>query len=251
MSAIEESDPDPIEEDCVVEIILDPFPVADLPSRYGLSKTTIYEIRMKTLGIKSFKQGTRSYITAEEVRQLDELHQFMKAGGLIGDFPGVREQSRQDDAECLGEQELTIVWASEQSLEQSPEPPGKRSGSRTGKLAKKDKAPDLELSETGSWLGQFNPLKLILNQIGKSLELMSRPKPEDMLGYFRVLAEMERDRYLPSTAELAKLLQLSPDTIRSYGEQFEDAGFVFIRTGKRKKGGAAWRVKRLPELFID
>jgi len=67
----------------------------------------------------------------------------------------------------------------------------------------------------------------------------------DKLAYFRVLAAFASAKYLLSTVELAALLKLKPDTIAGYGDSFEDAGFAFVRAGKRKKGGTAWRVQKL------
>ncbi len=49
---------------------------------------------------------------------------------------------------------------------------------------------------------------------------------------------------LLSTSELAELLGLTPGTITDYGEEFNDAGFTFIRSGKRKGGEIAWSVSK-------
>jgi len=44
--------------------------------------------------------------------------------------------------------------------------------------------------------------------------------------------------------ELAELLELTRQTITDYGDEFNDAGFTFTRSGKRKGGEIAWRVSK-------
>lgn len=48
--------------------------------------------------------------------------------------------------------------------------------------------------------------------------------------------EAYKNGWLLSTQELAALLKLFPSTVRGYGTQFKDAGFVFTRAGTRKRG---------------
>ncbi len=49
---------------------------------------------------------------------------------------------------------------------------------------------------------------------------------------------------LLSTKEVASLLGLAPSTICAYGQEFEDAGFVFTRAGTRKGGEIAWSISK-------
>ena len=62
------------------------------------------------------------------------------------------------------------------------------------------------------------------------------------LVYRRELEEAYRSGWLLSTANLANLLGLSRQTVASYGQHFEAAGFTFRRVGKRKGGQLAWQV---------
>ena len=71
-----------------------------------------------------------------------------------------------------------------------------------------------------------------------------KPAPDPLAG-LRGLEEAYRNTWLLSTSELAQLLKLSPKTVRSYGDQFSDAGFVFTRAGTRKRGEVAWRIHKL------
>ena len=48
------------------------FLTSDLPDRYGISKSVIYD-RLKALHIKPYKQGNRSYISGVELALMDEL----------------------------------------------------------------------------------------------------------------------------------------------------------------------------------
>jgi hypothetical protein len=72
------------------------------------------------------------------------------------------------------------------------------------------------------------------------------PAPDpDPLAYFEALERAVRNGWLLSTSEVAFLLDLSPSEIRSYGDRFTEAGFVFTRAGFRSKGEVAWRVSKL------
>jgi hypothetical protein len=76
--------------------------------------------------------------------------------------------------------------------------------------------------------------------------IASQLKPaHDPLASLRGLEEAYRNQWLLSTLELAQLLKLSPKTVRGYGEQFSDAGFVFTRAGIRKRGEVAWKIGKL------
>ena len=65
------------------------------------------------------------------------------------------------------------------------------------------------------------------------------------LAYLRELEEAYEKNWLLGTKELADLLGLSTQTIRRYGKEFEDAGFIFTRVGTRKSGEVAWKVGKL------
>jgi hypothetical protein len=67
------------------------------------------------------------------------------------------------------------------------------------------------------------------------------------LSYLRELEEAYSNGWLLSTGELADLLGLTRQTLTDYGEEFNDAGFTFTRSGKRKGGEIAWRVSK-PKL---
>lgn len=78
--------------------------------------------------------------------------------------------------------------------------------------------------------------------------ILKRLTPSSPLSYLRDLEEAYEKGWLLSTSELAMLLKLSPKTIISYGDSFEEAGFIFTRCGKRKRGEIAWKIEKTEEL---
>lgn len=70
------------------------------------------------------------------------------------------------------------------------------------------------------------------------------PHSGSRLSYLRELEEACEKGWLLSTSEIADLLGLSPKTIAAYGQEFEDAGFVFTRVGIRKGGEIAWAIDK-------
>jgi hypothetical protein len=64
---------------------IDRFPVSDLPDRYDIKRTALYE-RFKALDLKPIKQGNKSYVDGEQLQQLDDLHAHIQRGGGIADF---------------------------------------------------------------------------------------------------------------------------------------------------------------------
>lgn len=62
------------------------------------------------------------------------------------------------------------------------------------------------------------------------------------LAHLRELEEAYEKRWLLSTSEIADLLGLSVNTVRGYGDSFEEAGFIFTRSGNRSRGEIAWKI---------
>ena len=81
--------------------------------------------------------------------------------------------------------------------------------------------------------------------------VINRVLPSSQLSYLHELEEAYQKRWLLSTSELARLLKLSPKTIANYGQEFEDAGFVFTRIGRRKRGEIAWMVGKIEQPESD
>ena len=65
--------------------LLDRVPVAQLPDKYGIVKSVIYDW-INRLGIKPTKIGNKSYVSGEQLELLDQLDAHMKAGGSMAHF---------------------------------------------------------------------------------------------------------------------------------------------------------------------
>lgn len=64
---------------------IDNFPVSQLQNRFSLGKQAVYN-RLDALGIKPFKEGNRSKITADQLQLLDQLHEHINQGGTMAEF---------------------------------------------------------------------------------------------------------------------------------------------------------------------
>lgn len=84
---------------------IDPYPVSELFARYGKSRDVIYK-RLDALNITPHKvKGNQSYITLEELWQMDALHEHVKGGGKVAEFISGRKL----DNVLSGEQSDSIV----------------------------------------------------------------------------------------------------------------------------------------------
>ncbi|MCG8363989.1 MAG: hypothetical protein MJA27_11740 [Pseudanabaenales cyanobacterium] len=64
---------------------IDRFPVSQLPARYILARSAVYT-RLKALGVRPQKISNRAYVNAEQLRWMDDLHQFIQSGGTTAEF---------------------------------------------------------------------------------------------------------------------------------------------------------------------
>lgn len=71
---------------------IDPYPVSELINRYNIGKQAVYN-RLEALDIKPEKQGNRSFISSQQVKALDRLHEHIANGGTMADFPAVPNES--------------------------------------------------------------------------------------------------------------------------------------------------------------
>ena len=182
---------------------IDRYPVKQLQDRYSLARSAVYK-RMQDLGVVPEKVGQRSYITAQQLQLMDELHRFINQGGSAAEFIEAR------------------------GLRQRP---GNSGNGQSGSGS------DLTITPN-DFGGMIGALAELMGRMG-----IGQPDP---LKYFETLENAARNGWLPSTSELAELIDLSPREIESYGDRFSEAGFIFSRSGYRKNGEIAWKVtKRL------
>jgi len=191
---------------------LDRIPVAQLPDKYGIVKSVLYD-RINRLGIKPTKIGNKSYVSGEQLELLDQLDAHMKAGGSMADFAD--------------------QYASQSGGQSENFDSGIESTSQS----------DGQLTVAGLTASQFG--QLIEGLVTRLIPAIVRQLPllaSDPVAHLRALEEAYKNGWLLSTRELATLLKLSPSTVCRYGSKFEDAGFVFTRAGQRKGGEVAWSI---------
>lgn len=206
---------------------LDSFPVSELQHRYQIVRSNVYN-RLEALNIKPEKQGGRAYVNGEQLQLLDALDEHIEKGGTTAEFVASLADSGQVE-KSSGQQHLD-----------------------SGQIEKSAGQLDLSNGLAGQFTitEQHSALAGLIEAIASRLMPMiaSQLKPShDPLASLRGLEEAYRNTWLLSTSEVAQLLKVSPRTVRSYGEQFSDAGFVFTRAGIRKRGEVAWRISKLGE----
>lgn len=206
---------------------LDSFPVSELQHRYKIVRSAVYT-RLEALNIKSEKQGGRAYINSEQLQLLDALHDHIEKGATTSEF-----------VESLADSVQVEKSSEQQHLS-------------TGQIQKSSGQQHLSTGQAGQFTitEQHSALAGLIEAIASRLMPMiaSQLKPApDPLASLRGLEEAYRNQWLLSTSEVAQLLKLSPKTVRGYGEQFKDAGFVFTRAGTRKRGEVAWKISKLGE----
>lgn len=72
---------------------IDRLQVSQLIDRYNIVRSAIYT-RLDALGIKPEKIGNKSYVNAEQLRLLDDFHQFIQDGGNTAEFLEMRGISK-------------------------------------------------------------------------------------------------------------------------------------------------------------
>lgn len=192
---------------------IDRVPLNQLPSRYGIARSALYT-RLKDLKIEPGKDGKRAYLNAQQLQLLDALHEHIQKGGTTGEF------LKQQSGESPG-----LSRTVEQPDESSP-----------------------GLSRTSV---QSSPGQILLSQPAALITVVEAIVKRLVPGVGRLnhllwLEEAYEKGWLLSTSEVADLLKLSPATVRGYGEQFSDAGFVNTRAGTRKRGEVAWEISKRP-----
>ncbi|MBE9170230.1 hypothetical protein IQ238_22835 [Pleurocapsales cyanobacterium LEGE 06147] len=184
---------------------IDLIPLSQLPSRYGIARSNLYN-RLKDLQIEPIKQGKKAFVNSSQLQLLDQLHAHLQQGGITSEF--VKQQQG-------------LIASGTGTME-------------TGTLS-----PAQHRSEPMVVI-QPTALVSVLEAVVKRL----LPSSKSRLSYLRELEEAYQNGWLLSTSEVADLLGLSPSTVTGYGQEFNDAGFVFTRVGIRKGGEIAWAIDK-------
>lgn len=170
---------------------IDPFPVAALQDRYRLGKQAVYN-RIDALQIQTFKEGNKSYITANDVERLDQLHDHISSGGKMDDFKSPRT-------------ELT-----------------------TRPVDRLDTSTSRPVDTLDTPTGQVNTLLEVVALV----EAIARHlQPADPLQHLKALEEAAAAGWLLSSVEVEGLIGYKP-RVKKGEQQFTRGSFSFVRSGK-------------------
>lgn len=187
------------------------FPVKDLPNRYGIGRTILYE-RINALSLTLERVSNRAYVDEEGLRLLDLLDAHIKNGGVTSEF--LREHG-------------LFTEQSEQV------------GTLTQKIRYQQRLGKTELGE------QIPEQWQIAYALTKVADRMSDPlQPLKMeQEQLRMLAEIAEQGWLIPTSQMLQLLGLR-SIPRLESMAFERRGFKFIKVGQsgREK---EWRIKKI------
>ena len=192
---------------------VDRIPLSQLPSRYKIARSALYT-RLKDLKIESEKLGKKAYVNAEQLQLLDDLHSHLQKGGTTGEFLKQRQKKG------------TVQFQTDNRTDEN-------------EVLFQNSSGQISLAQPGA-------IVALVEAVVKRLV----PSSGSRLSYLRELEEAYEKGWLLSTSEIASLLGLSPKTIREYGKEFEDAGFVFTRAGTRRRGEIAWAIGKKEEFDV-
>ncbi len=171
---------------------LDLIPVADLPNRYGVVRSNIYN-RLSALKIEPEKQGNKAYINADQLALMDALDVHVKAGGKLSDF-------RSGGLSYSPTGQVEASYRSQDTMDMTPE-------------------------QTG--LGWFGMIEAIASKVADIITIRQPSPPPDPLANLRALQEVVDQGWLLSSSQVAQLLGVKP-----HGSEFSRHGFTFTKTGK-------------------
>jgi len=196
---------------------IDRYPVKSLMERYNITRSVLYN-RFKGLGIVPTKFGRQSYVTGEELKLLDQLHEFVQAGGYITEF--VKSYLPQPQVESL---------PPEQEVERNG------NGKGTTKTANGN-----ELVAKEQFLESPEGLEKVIETTVSSTVKAIRASNEDSLEDLETLQRIADNGWLIPTKRLAKIIDRAPSTLARKPE-VSYCGFRLIRA-QQEGNQSLWRV---------
>ncbi|NEO50899.1 MAG: hypothetical protein F6K55_45215 [Moorea sp. SIO4A3] len=189
---------------------IDKIPVKDLQTRYNIGRSALYE-RFKHANIKPNKEGTRSFVSGEQLEELDCLHNHLERGGTFEDF------------EAFLTLEYTENIQEAISLNSSPDSP-------------------VDVHRTSSWEAEREALEVLIDAIASGIERVgiNRLQPVNPIGYMQQLKMAAEEGWLLTTSEVKELIKVKPH-IRKGEDAYRRGSWVFIKSGKIGRE-TAWRV---------
>jgi hypothetical protein len=200
-----------------MEIEIDNYPVADLPSRFDLGKQAVYN-RLEALGIKPTKVGKRSYISAIQLHTLDRIHAHINQGGSIADFQSP-------------------------DLEISPLDTMDKSTGRLTSAENNQETSPLDTMDKSTVIVENN-LEVLVNLIAGAVSqtIASTVQQRSPLWYMSELERAEAQGWMLTTAEIQQLIGVKP-TAATGTSTYQRGSFTFTKAGKIGSQ-TAWRVTK-------
>jgi len=201
-----------------MESEIDRFPVKSLMERYNITRSVLYN-RFKGLGIIPTKFGRQSYVTGEELALLDQLHEYIQAGGYITGF--IREFKIEEETEAL---------PSEQPIE--------RNGNNATATRKQNGS---QLATQQTVIESPEVLEKVIETTVSSTVKAIRASNEDTLEDLETLQRIADNGWLIPTKRLAQIINRAPSTLARKPE-VNYCGFRLIRA-HQEGNQSLWRVK--------
>ena len=209
-----------------MESEIDRFPVKNLMERYNITRSVLYN-RLKGLGIVPTKFGRQSYVTGEELALLDQLHDYIQAGGYITGF--IKDYKMEEETESL-------------PFEQKVE----RNGSNAT-ATQKQNGNQLAMQETVIESPEVLE-RIIETTVSSTVKAMSstqaialRASNEDTLEDLETLQRIADKGWLIPTRRLAEIIDRAPSTLARKPE-VNYCGFRLIRS-QQEGNQSLWRVQ--------
>jgi hypothetical protein len=200
-----------------MEIEIDNYPVADLPSRFDLGKQAVYN-RLEALGIKPTKVGKRSYISATQLHTLDRIHAHINQGGSIANFQSLDLEISPVD---VMDKSTGCLTSAENNQETSP----------------------VDVIDKSTGIVENN-LEALVNLItgAVSQTIASTIPTRSPLWYMSELERAEAQGWMLTTAEIQQLIGVKPTAAKGTSI-YQRGSFAFVKAGKIGSQ-TAWRVTK-------
>ncbi|NEP23732.1 hypothetical protein [Moorena sp. SIO3I6] len=188
---------------------IDKFPLKDLQSRYDIGRTALYE-RLKHINIKANKEGRSSFVSGEQLEELDRLHNHLEGGGTFEDF---------ESLSTTGNSQGAI------SLNSSPNS-------------------SLNVHRTNFWEAEREALEVLIDAIASGIERanINRMQPLSPIEYMHQLKIAAQEQWLLTTSEVRELIKVKPHT-RKGEDTYRRGSWLFVKSGKIGRE-TAWRVEQ-------
>ena len=219
-----------------MEIEIESYPVADLPSRYQLGKQQVYN-RFVAFGIKPTKVGKRAYITNAQLQSLDRLHEHISGGGLMADFDFPNQKPDESSPVDAIDTTNGHLISSEYSPESSPTD---RIDKTNGHLLSNKPSP-LDTIDKPTGIVENN-LEALVNLIAGAVSqtIASTVTTRSPLWYMSQLEEAQTQGWLLTTSEIQQLIGVKPTPAKGTST-YQRGSFTFTKAGKIGSQ-TAWRV---------